>query len=107
MVSQFDSDIQAIEPELPVVFIWKGKTLTGSRNATADTQALADAGIIQLYDVEIIVRVSAFYPGLVPSKNDDLTIQDPISKNRISYRIDSINFSQDGVAMTFGCKQNN
>jgi hypothetical protein len=106
MIGQFDADVQAIEPELPVSFVWQGKTLTGSRNATSDSQALADAGIIQMYDVDLIVRTALFVGIPVPAKNDEIKIQ-----NRdlawVFYRIEKITDAQDGVTMTLHCVQQN
>lgn len=108
LTNQFDADVAGIEPDLPVTFVWNGKTLTGSKDATRDSQDLADAGIIQLYDFELVARTALFAAlPIQPAKNDEIQIQDSFSKNFISYRIDKITPSQDGVCLTYGCVQLN
>lgn len=99
--------MQGSEIDLPFVFTWNGKTLAGSRTATADSQALADAGIIQLYDVEIVVRTALFVGIPQPVKNEEVRIQNDVTKAFTTYRIDKITPSQDGVCLTLGCVQQN
>jgi hypothetical protein len=107
MTNQFDSDVQAIEPELPVTFTWMGKSLVGSRNATPDGQEMVDAGFLPIYSVEITVRTAAFAAASrTPVRNDDIQIQDG-SSQPVTYRIDKILTSQDGVCLTLYCMQRN
>lgn len=107
MTNIFDADLAAAEAELPVSFIWMGKTLSGSRDATTDSQALADAGIIQLYDFPLLVRTALFGATPFPAKNDEIQIQDPKTLQFNPFRIDKITQSQDGVSLLLGCVQQN
>jgi hypothetical protein len=94
MTDQFSSDIQAVETDLPVSFVFKGKTLTGQRTQTEDSLEMMDAGYLQRYDFELLARTNIFTSG-TPAKNDTIQI------GTVNYRVESVTASQDGVALTF------
>lgn len=95
----FDADVAAIEPDMPVYFVFKGKTLLGQRTQIADNQLAADAGFVQVYDFELLVRV-AILPTPAPVINDVIKI------GVTDYRIDKITPSQDGVMVTYSMVDN-
>lgn len=103
----YDRDIQAIEPEMPQLFYWQGKPYTGQRNEIVDTLTGMDAGYLQEYDFELLVRTSAFPAGVnIPAVNDLLELANPnvLIKKRIEFTIKSAKPSQDGVTITYGIK---
>lgn len=106
MTEQFSSDVEAVEPEMPVSFRFNGKSYVGQKNQIADTFEMGDAGLVQKYDFNLDVRVNAFGTDKVPGKNDDIEIADPAG-NFIRYRVDRLSTSQDGVMLEFSCVQSN
>lgn len=106
----YDSDIAAVEPEMPFSFYWQGKPYAGSRNEIADTLGGSDFGYAQEYDFEIVARVNVFPAGVnVPQVNDELEIANPnpAIKARMTLTIKKAAPSQDFVTITFGVKAKN
>ncbi len=95
MTEQFDADVAAVEPELPVQFFFKEKEYTGSKTHTIDSLDMEDAGFQQRYDFELDVRTVVFAGVSAPEKNSAIKI------GTVTYRIEKITPSQDGVMFTF------
>lgn len=100
MTDQFSADLQAVETDLPVSFVFQGKTYIGQKDETQDTIEMMDAGFTQKYDFSLIVRTNLFTTAF-PTSRDELQI------GQTWYVIDSISPSQDGVALTLKCKERN
>jgi hypothetical protein len=99
MTNQFSSDLQAVETDLPVSFVLNGKTYIGQKDETQDSFEMSDAGNIQKYDFNLLVRTNLF--ATAPANNDEIQI------GTVWYRIESITPSQDGVALTLHMKERN
>lgn len=97
MTAQFSADVQAVEPDLPVTFVFNGKAYTGQRNQTVDSLEMTDAGYIQKFDFELDVRTNAFAVD-PPAENDNLKIDTTL------YRVDQVTKSQDGVMLHLAMK---
>ena len=106
MTEQFSADVEAVEPEMPVSFRFKGNLYAGQKNQTVDTFEMGDAGLVQKFDFQLDVRVNEFGTDKVPKKNDDIEIAD-FDGNFIRYRVDRITLSQDGVLLALACVQSN
>lgn len=103
---QFDADVQAVEPEMPVAFKFNGIEYTGQRTPIMDRQAMEDAGFAQAFDFQLIVRVSEFVAPVKPMRNHDtVEILDSLRGEWIGYNINSVQPSQDGVTITYNVVQ--
>jgi hypothetical protein len=100
MTDQFSTDLQAVETDLPVSFVFNGKTYIGQKDETQDSIEMMDAGYLQRYDFELLARTNIFTSG-TPAKNDTIQI------GTVNYRVESVTASQDGVALTFHMKERN
>src|SRR5258706_7360314 len=98
MTQQFDSDLAAVETELPVTFIWNGKEYTGSKNVVPDSIELQDAGFIPKTNFELLARTAIFGDEGRPQKEDEFRI------GQKDFRIESLNTSQDdeSIILTLG-----
>jgi hypothetical protein len=95
MLQQFEADVAAVEPELPVTFTFNGKSYTGQRLPAIDAQEFVDAGILPKSDFDLLAR-RAIYVGVdAPVKNDEFTIEG------VRYRVDRLNSSQDGITVLY------
>ncbi len=101
MTDIFDSDVAAVETELPVTFYFKEKAYVGSKTQTVDSLEMQDAGFIQKYDFELDVRYSIFIGTPPPGKNGDIKI------GTVFYRIERVTPSQDGVMLTLHMVERN
>lgn len=97
MTTQFSADVAAVEPDLPVTFVFNGKAYTGQRNQTVDSLEMTDAGYIQKFDFELDARVNVFSVD-PPVENDEIKIETTV------YRVDQVTKSQDGVMLHFSMK---
>lgn len=103
--TQFDADVAAVEPEMPVTFRIDGKEFTGQRTPIVDRQQMVDAGFEQTYDFTLIVRVSAFAAKELPTVQSEPEIFDSIKGEWTAYRIVSAAPSQDGVTVEYAVRQ--
>lgn len=97
----FDADVAAVEPELPVIFLFKTKEYTGSKTQTLDSLEMEDAGFTQKYDFELDVRTLIFGTVSPPGKNDEIIIAS------VSYRVLKVTLSQDSVMRTLHMAERN
>jgi hypothetical protein len=98
---QFDADVAAVEPEMPVIFKFGGKEYTGQRTPIADRQPMVDSGFEQTFDFLLVVRTAIFVePEKPPVVDSEIEIED------VSYRIEASTPSQDGVTITYGVVEN-
>lgn len=103
---QFDADVAAIEAEVPVVFKFNGVNYVGSRTPIMDKQAMEDAGFAQLFDFQLIVRLSLFVAPISPMRvHDTISIQDAVRGLWVDYNVATVQPSQDGVTMAYGVTQ--
>lgn len=98
MTVQFASDVEAVETDLPVTFIFNGKSYTGQKDETRDARDMQDAGYMQGYDFEVWARVEIFAGASVPAVNDAITI------DGINYAINGKITSPDGVVVRMACR---
>lgn len=104
---QFDADIEAVEPEMPVSFRIAEKEYTGQRTSIVDKQAMVDAGYEQAFDFLLLVRVALFTTAAdLPKVNSDIEIYDVLRGTWITYTIASASPSQDGVAIQYALSAN-
>lgn len=96
MVQQFSADVQGVEPELPVNFVFNGKAYVGLQTSSPQSLEMADAGLIPKYDLELTVRLNQFVTPIVAPVS-----QDPVSIGTVNYRISNANASQDGVVNVY------
>ena len=97
----FDADVAAVETELPAPFTFKGKAYTGSKTQTIDSLEMEDAGFTQKFDFELDVRKSIFGSVTPPGKNDE------IGMAPLTYRVERVTPSQDGVMLTLHMVERN
>ena len=109
----YDSDIAAVEPECGggLVFYWLKKAYTAQRNEIDAMLLGQDAGYLEQYDFEIIVRQSIFAGIRPPRVEDAIEMANPDASDtahpRLALRIKSVKPSQDGVSWTWGVKADN
>lgn len=102
----YDSDVAAIEPDMPVTFYWQDKPYAGQISQTLESQLMMDAGYQQNFDLTIIVRYSIFPAGVdAPISESEIEIANAKGV-RIRYTIKNVTDSPDGVAATFTLKSN-
>jgi hypothetical protein len=102
MTDQFSTDLQAVETDLPVSFVFNGKTYIGQKDETQDSIEMGDAGFVQKYDFNLWFARLMFVAGV-----DAPTSKDSIQIGSTFYFVDSISPSQDGVALTLHMKERN
>ena len=106
LAQQFDADVAAIEPEVPVSFKWHGIQHPASRTPIMDRQAMEDAGFSQAFDFQLVVRTSIFVAPVVAMRvNDMIEIFDPLRLKWMEYNCQTVDPSQDGVTITYAVKQ--
>lgn len=102
MVETFAADIQGIEPELPVTFIFNGRSYIGLQTATPNSREMADAGFIPKYDLELTVRTNQFvYPLIPPGVGEGILI------GVTPHRVESATPDQAGVSTVYHLVQRN
>lgn len=97
MTDQFKADVLAVEPDMPVYFVFNGKTLVGQKDETKNTRDMQDAGYIGVFDFLLLVRVDVF-AGIAPMEVNSLFKIGPDE-----FRVSGKTTSQDGVMFMFAC----
>lgn len=103
----YDTDLAAVEPEMPVTFYYLGKPYQAQLAQTLESQLMQDAGFLQQYDLSIVARYSMFAAGVNPPVSES-EIQIADTKGvKVRYTVKNVINSPDGVAATYALKANN
>lgn len=95
LTDQLKADVQGAQADLPVSFVFNGKTYAGQRDETRDARDMQDAGFLQSYDFELTAIADIF--DTAPAVNEEIQIAS------VTYRIAGKITSPDGVVIRFAC----
>lgn len=96
--TMLESDLEFMVNDLPTTMTWNGQSLTVTRSLVDRRDDVQAEGILFEHDVEVVAVVSDF-TGALPNIRDTITV------DSVQYYVDTRTLSQDGVAVTFGCKR--
>ena len=91
----YESDVAAIEPDMPVTFVFQGRSYVGQKNVQATALLWQDAGGIQSDRFMLDVRLSVF--GVNPAMISKSVFQ--ISS--VNYSVKDAQYSPEGRMVTY------
>ena len=100
LAEQLESDVEAVETELPINFIFEGKSYVGISTELIGKQDMQDAGTSFLPSFSMTVHVGQFVQE-APAEND------PITVNNVAYRVDNVVDSPEGKIKIYRCVKDN